>query len=73
MTLVYTKTESGQEVEKTFTLTLGGNDKYGYYYANPEGTPLTMLLGGSVFHKVMTYDDEHIAAGDPVETDTATP
>jgi hypothetical protein len=73
MTLVYTKTESGQEVEKTFTLTLGGNDKYGYYYANPEGTTLTMLLGGSVFHKVMTYDDGHIAAGDPVETDTATP
>ena len=32
-----------------------------------------MLLGGSVFHKTMTYDDEHVAAGDPVETDTATP
>ena len=73
MTLVYTKTENGEEVEKTFTLTLGSTDKYGYYYANPEGTTLTMLLGGSVFHKTMTYDDEHVAAGDPVETDTATP
>ena len=31
-----------------------------------------MLLGGSVFSKVMTYDDEHLAVGDPTpETDTA--
>jgi hypothetical protein len=55
----------------TFTLALGSTDKYGYYYANPEGTTLTMLLGGSVFHKAMTYDDEHIAAGNAAETDTS--
>ena len=73
MTVVYAKTESGEEVEKTFTLTLGSVDKYGYYYANPEGTTLTMLLGGSVFHKVMTYDDAHVAVGDDTETDTAAP
>lgn len=70
MTLVYRKTVEGEEVEKTFTLTLGDADKYGYYYANPEGTTLTMLLGGSVFHKLMTYDDDRIAAGDAVGTDT---
>lgn len=73
MTLVYTKTENGGEAEKTFTLTLGDTDKYGYYYARPEGTTLTMLLGGSVFHKAMTYDDDRIAAGDTAETDTDAP
>jgi hypothetical protein len=71
MTVVYKKTEGGEEVEKTFTLTLGGVDDYSYYYANPEGTTLTMLLGGSVFYQVMTYDDAHLAAGDRTETDTA--
>lgn len=71
MTVVYRKTVGGAEVESTFTLTLGGTDKYGYYYANPDGTPLTMLLGGSVFHKVMTYDDEHVAVGDETAADTA--
>ena len=71
MTVVYRKTVGGEEVESTFTLTLGGTDKYGYYYANPDGTPLTMLLGGSVFHKVMTYDDEHVALGDETTADTA--
>jgi hypothetical protein len=71
MTVVYTKTAEGEEVEQTFTLTLGGTDKYGYYYANPEGTTLTMLLGGSVFGKLLTYDDDRIAAGDTAETDTA--
>ena len=70
MTVTYRKTVSGEEVEKTFTLTLGDTDKYGYYYANPEGTDLTMLLGGSVFSKLMNYDDTHLAAGD-TETDTA--
>ncbi len=64
MTLTYVKTVGGVEVENTFVLTLGGTDQYGYYYANPEGTPLTMLLGGSVFHKVMTYDDVHLSRGD---------
>ncbi len=64
MTLTYVKTVGGTEVESTFTLTLGGTDQYGYYYANPEGTPLTMLLGGSVFYKVMTYDDGHLSEGD---------
>lgn len=72
MTVVYTKSAEGVDSEVTFTLTLGGTDKYGYYYANPEGTTLTMLLGGAVFNKLMTYDDAHIAAGDtPAETDTA--
>ena len=72
MTVVYTKYAEGAETEETFTLTLGGTDKYGYYYANPEGTTLTMLLGGSVFSKVMTYDDARLAEGDaPAETDTA--
>jgi hypothetical protein len=72
MTVTYTKTVSSVTEEFTFKLTLGSTDKYGYYYANPEGTTLTMLLGGSVFSKVMTYDDEHLAAGDPTpETDTA--
>ena len=68
MTLVYRQTENGAEMEKTFTLTLGGVDQYLYYYARPEGTTLTMMLGGSVFYKVMTYDDEHVAAGDEVDT-----
>ena len=71
MTVAYTKTVSGVTEELTFGLTLGGTDKYGYYYANPEGTTLTMLLGGSVFHKAMTYDDDRIAAGDAAGTDTA--
>lgn len=71
MTVAYTKTVSGVTEELTFGLTLGSTDKYGYYYANPEGTTLTMMLGGSVFHKAMTYDDAHIAAGDAAETDTA--
>lgn len=71
MTVAYTKTVSGVTEELSFGLTLGGTDKYGYYYANPEGTTLTMMLGGSVFHKAMTYDDAHIAAGDAAETDTA--
>ena len=71
MTVVYRKTVGGAEVESTFTLTLGGTDKYGYYYANPDGTSLTMLLGGSVFHKVMTYDDEHVAVGDETAAETA--
>ena len=71
MTVAYTKTVSGVTEELTFGLTLGNTDKYGYYYANPEGTTLTMLLGGSVFHKAMTYDDDRIAAGDTTETDTA--
>ena len=71
MTVVYTKTVSTVTEEFTFTLTLGGTDKYGYYYCNPEGTTLTMLLGGSVFSKVMTYDDAHLAEGDAAETDTA--
>lgn len=64
MTVVYRKTVAGTEVEKTFTLTLGSTDKYGYYYCNPDGTTLTMLLGGSVFYKVMTYDDETLIAGE---------
>ena len=64
MTLVYRRSADGVETEETFTLLLGGTDKYGYYYANPEGTTLTMLLGGSVFHKLMTYDDARISAGD---------
>lgn len=71
MTVVYQKTVSSVTEEFTFTLTLGGTDKYGYYYARPEGTTLTMLLGGSVFSKVMTYDDTHLAEGDAVETDAA--
>ena len=71
MTVIYKKTVSGEEAERTFTLTLGDTDKYGYYYANPEGTDLTMLLGGSVFSKLMSYDDAHLAAGD-AETDTET-
>jgi hypothetical protein len=71
MTVAYTKTVSGVTEELSFGLTLGNTDKYGYYYANPEGTTLTMMLGGSVFHKAMTYDDAHIAAGDAAETDTA--
>ena len=71
MTVAYTKTVSGVTEELTFGLTLGGTDKYGYYYANPEGTTFTMLLGGSVFHKAMTYDDDRIAAGDAAESDTA--
>ncbi|MBR5124824.1 MAG: DUF4340 domain-containing protein [Clostridia bacterium] len=64
MTVVYRKTVSSVEEEKTFTLTLGGTDKYGYYYCNPKDTTLTMLLGGSVFSKVMTYDDEKLSLGD---------
>ena len=72
MTVVYTKTVSTVTEEFTFTLTLGGTDKYGYYYCNPEGTTLTMLLGGSVFSKVMTYDDAHLAEGDAAETETDT-
>ena len=71
MTVAYEKTVSGVTEELTFKLTLGGTDKYGYYYANPEGTTLTMLLGGSVFSKVMTYDDTRLAEGDATETDTA--
>ena len=72
MTVVYSKTVGGVEVEKTFTLTLGGTDAYGYYYCNPDGTTLTMLLGGSVFNKVMTYDDNRLSEGDtPAETGTA--
>ncbi|MBQ4112323.1 MAG: DUF4340 domain-containing protein [Clostridia bacterium] len=71
MTVIYKKTVEGEEREVTFTLTLGSTDKYGYYYARPDGTTLTMLLGGSVFHKVMTYDDGQISAGDAAETDTA--
>ena len=71
MTVAYEKTVSGVTEAFTFTLTLGNTDKYGYYYANPKDTTLTMLLGGSVFHKAMTYDDAHIAAGDATETDTA--
>ena len=70
MTMVYHKVIGGAEVESTFTLTLGGTDKYGYYYVNPDGTPLTMLLGGSVFHKVMTYDDEQVAVGDKAAAET---
>ena len=72
MTVVYAKTVSGVTEELTFRLTLGGTDKYGYYYANPEGTTLTMLLGGSVFSKVMTYDDTRLAEGDTSETETET-
>lgn len=72
MTVVYTKTVSSVTEELTFKLTLGGTDKYGYYYANPEGTTLTMLLGGSVFSKVMTYDDAHLAEGDLAASDTDT-
>lgn len=72
MTVVYEKTVSSVTEELTFTLTLGGTDKYGYYYANPEGTTLTMLLGGSVFSKVMTYDDAHLAEGDVAASDTET-
>ena len=72
MTVVYEKTVSTVTEELTFTLTLGGTDKYGYYYANPEGTTLTMLLGGSVFSKVMTYDDAHLAEGDVTASDTET-
>lgn len=72
MTVRYRKTVGGEEVEVNFTLTLGGTDKYGYYYANPDGTPLTMLLGGSVFHKVMTYDDGQVAVGDETAAETAT-
>ncbi len=64
MTVVYNKTVGGVEVEKTFTLTLGSTDKYGYYHCNPDGTTLTMLLGGGVFHKVMTYTDDALSAGD---------
>ena len=72
MTVAYEKTVSGVTEAFTFTLTLGNTDKYGYYYANPKDTTLTMLLGGSVFSKVMTYDDTHISEGDaPAETDTA--
>ena len=62
MTLVYRQTVGGAEVERAFELTLGSIDKYGYYYANPEGTPLTMLLGGAVFHKVMTGADGDVSA-----------
>ena len=72
MTVVYEKTVSTVTEELTFTLTLGGTDKYGYYYANPEGTTLTMLLGGSVFSKVMTYDDAHLSEGDVAASDTET-
>ena len=71
MTVLYRKNVGGADVETTFTLTLGATDKYGYYYANPDGTPVTMLLGGSVFQKLMTYDDEHLAAGDETTADSA--
>lgn len=71
MTVRYRKTVGGEEVESVFTLTLGDTDKYGYYYANPDGTPLTMLLGGSAFHKVMTYDDEQVSVGDKTTAETA--
>lgn len=68
MTVVYDRLSEGETAETTFTLTLGGRDKYDYYYANPEGTTLTMLLGGSVWYKLMTYDDAHLAEGDAAET-----
>jgi hypothetical protein len=71
MTVRYQKTVGGEELEAVFTLTLGGTDKYGYYYVNPDGTPLTMLLGGSVFHKVMTYDDRQVSVGDETALDAA--
>lgn len=71
MTILYRKTVGGADVDTTFTLTLGATDSYQYYYANPDGTPLTMLLGGSVFYKIMTYDDGQLTAGAETATDTA--
>lgn len=51
-----------QEVTHAFRLTLGDLNEYGYYYVNPTDTTLTMLLGGSAFAKLFTYDDADIAA-----------
>ncbi len=69
MTVVYEKTVGGTPIDKTFTLTLGGTyEGYDYYYANPDGTTLTMLLGGDIWHKLITYTDEAIAAGDSADS-----
>ncbi len=53
MTVVYEKTIGGKLVEKTFTLTLGATGAYDYYYVNPTGTPVTMILGGEVWYALI--------------------
>ncbi len=71
MTVVYEKTVGGTLIEKTFTLTLGSTDSYDYYYVNPANTPVTMLLGGAIWHQLITYDDDRIATdGDVQSSDT---
>lgn len=72
MTVVYEKTVGGVLIEETFTLTLGTTDSYDYYYVNPANTPVTMLLGGNVWHKLITYDDTAIST-EGVSDETAAP
>jgi hypothetical protein len=48
--------------EHSFKLSLGDANDYNYYYVNPEGTNITVLLGGSAYYKVFTMTDSQLAA-----------
>lgn len=49
--------------EHSFKLRLGDvDDTYGYYYVNPEGTDIAVMLGGAAYHKVFTMTDSQLAA-----------
>ncbi len=48
--------------EHSFKLSLGDVNDYSYYYVNPEGTDITVLLGGSAYYKVFTMTDSQLAA-----------
>ncbi len=71
MTVVYDKAIGGKLVEKTFTLTLGHTDAYHYYYVNPADTPVIMLLGGDIWHQLITCDDAAVSGGESISTETA--
>ncbi|MBE6693687.1 MAG: DUF4340 domain-containing protein [Ruminococcaceae bacterium] len=48
--------------DKSFEISLGGLNDYNYYYANPEGTSIAVMLGGSAYYKVFNMTDAELAA-----------
>lgn len=48
--------------DQSFTIKLGDLNSYNYYYVNPEGTEIAVMLGGVSYYKVFMLTDAELAA-----------
>lgn len=51
----------GSGDHETFIINLGNTDEFNYYYASVPGSPVTYLLGGSAYYKLLNFEYEKLA------------